>query len=139
MGAADADERIRAVVIARFFQPRGKHQIHLIIPAPFFLARRQRDGDHQPALPHPVPPGEPRKERREDALSAAPPAILDLYDAVSNRTCIVAAGIAAREMVGEGGIDQPRIPDLSEARLAPLHVRIDHASAARAAGGIECL
>lgn len=139
MGAADADERIRPVVIARFFHPRGKHQIHLIIAAPFFLASRQRDGDHQPALCHPVPPGKPGKERREDMLPAAPPAILDLYDAVSDRTCIIAAGIAAREMIGERGIDQPRIPDFSEARLAPLHVRLDHASAPRTAGRIECL
>ena len=50
-----------------------------------------------------------------------------------------AAFIAAQVVVGERGIEEPRIPDLSEARLAPLHVRIDHASAARAAGGVECL
>ena len=101
--------------------------------------RQQRDRNHQSALPHPVPPGKAGKERRKDALPAAPPAILDLYDAVPDRTCIVAAGIAAREVVGERGIEEPRIPDLPEARLAPLHVRIDHASAARAAGGVECL
>ena len=139
MRTADADERIRSVIIACFLHPRGKHQIHLVIPAPFLLLRRQRDRDHQSALPHPVPPGKTGKKRRKDAFPAAPSAILDLYDAVPDRTCIVAAGIAAREVVGERRIDQPRIPDLSKARLAPLHVRIDHAAAARAAGGIECL
>ena len=139
MRTADADECIRPVIIACFLHPRGKHQIHLVKPAPFLLLRRQRDRDHQSALPHPVPPGKAGKERRKDALPAAPPAILDLYDAVPDRTCIVAAGIAAREVVGERGIEEPRIPDLTEARLAPLHVRIDHASAARAAGGVECL